>query len=120
EQLADMAINVKTYGAKGDGVTDDTEAIQKAIDACFAAGGGIVFFPEGKYIISAPVVKKAKVSLIGVGGRDSIISWGVNSPGVVIDTRNESLIHTSIESLQLTKESNVTSDVIGIFGGATL
>lgn len=44
--------NVETYGAVHDGVTDDTEAIQLAINTCFAAGGGTVFFPNGTYIIA--------------------------------------------------------------------
>lgn len=41
--------NVKMYGAKGDGVADDTDAIQAAIDACCKAGGGTVFIPNGIY-----------------------------------------------------------------------
>lgn len=44
--------NVKYYGAKADGITDDTVAIQTAINACFAAGGGTVYFPNGIYIIA--------------------------------------------------------------------
>ena len=44
--------NVEDYGAVHDGVTDDTSTIQDAINACFAAGGGVVYFPNGIYIIS--------------------------------------------------------------------
>lgn len=45
-------LNVKGFGAKGDGVTDDTVAIQNAINAAVAAGG-YLFFPAGTYIVSA-------------------------------------------------------------------
>lgn len=46
--------NVKdpAYGALGDGSTDDTVAIQDAIDACEAAGGGTVYFPRGIYVVN--------------------------------------------------------------------
>jgi hypothetical protein len=46
--------NVKAYGAVGNGVTDDTAAIQRAITACVAAGGGIVWFPAGIYVCNGP------------------------------------------------------------------
>jgi polygalacturonase len=42
--------DVKQYGAKGDGKTADRAAINKAIDAAVAAGGGTVFFPSGTYV----------------------------------------------------------------------
>jgi len=60
--------NVKAYGAKGDNVTDDTQAIQDAIDAC--PNGGVVFFPAGSYRITAPlsIVNKA-VALVGAHHR---------------------------------------------------
>lgn len=38
-------INVLEYGAKGDGITDDTAAIQRAIDDTAARGGGKIYFP---------------------------------------------------------------------------
>ncbi|HVU32728.1 MAG TPA: glycosyl hydrolase family 28-related protein [Opitutaceae bacterium] len=41
--------NVRDFGATGDGVTNDTAAIDRAIDACAAAGGGDVVFPAGTY-----------------------------------------------------------------------
>ena len=46
-------VNVKDYGAVGDAVTDDTLAIQAAIDACSnnGNGGGIVFVPSGIYLM---------------------------------------------------------------------
>jgi polygalacturonase len=44
--------NVKSYGARGDGQRDDTKALQAAIDAAVAAGGGDVVFAPGTYKIS--------------------------------------------------------------------
>tara|TARA_R110002049_G_scaffold38978_4_gene120406 strand:- start:8799 stop:10466 length:1668 start_codon:yes stop_codon:yes gene_type:complete len=41
--------NIVYYGAKGDGHTLNTKSIQSAIDACFKAGGGTVYFPAGTY-----------------------------------------------------------------------
>ena len=43
--------NIKSHGAIGDGVAMDTEAVQKAIDACHAAGGGMVWVPAGDFQI---------------------------------------------------------------------
>jgi hypothetical protein len=44
--------NVKDFGAVGDGVANDTAAIQAAVDATSAAGGGTVYFPAGTYSVS--------------------------------------------------------------------
>ncbi len=43
--------NVKSYGAAGNGSTDDTTAVQAALDAAASAGGGVVYFPRGVYVI---------------------------------------------------------------------
>jgi len=61
----DHTFNVLDYGAKGDGVTDDTDAIQRAVDAA-ALGGGTVDFPAGTFLISSPVQLKSAVNLRGV------------------------------------------------------
>ena len=49
-----LELSVKDYGAKGDGKTDDRSAIQLAVDAVNDAGGGIVNFPAGVYVVTAP------------------------------------------------------------------
>ncbi|MCL4482158.1 MAG: glycoside hydrolase family 55 protein [Bacteroidetes bacterium] len=57
--------NVKAYHAKGDGTTDDTRAIQAALDAAGKAGGGIVNVPTGQYRINGNLVIPAGVTLQG-------------------------------------------------------
>lgn len=60
--------NVRAYGAQGDGSADDTSAIQAAIDAVEAAGGGQVFIPVGSYRISATLtITVSSVGLAGAG-----------------------------------------------------
>ena len=60
---AGKVCDVKTYGAKGDGTTKDTIAVQKAIDECTAGkGGGTVEVPAGTYVI-APIVLKSNMTL---------------------------------------------------------
>lgn len=48
-------VSVKDFGAAGDGVTDDTAAIQAALNAKSAAGGGIVYAPQGKYRLTSKI-----------------------------------------------------------------
>ncbi|RYE98046.1 MAG: glycoside hydrolase family 28 protein, partial [Oxalobacteraceae bacterium] len=47
---ARAGFDVRAYGARGDGATLDTDAINAAIAAAGAAGGGTVWFPAGRYL----------------------------------------------------------------------
>ena len=51
------SFNVRDFGAKGDGQTKDTVAIQKAIDACTTNGGGTVVVPPGTYVTGSIFLK---------------------------------------------------------------
>ncbi len=61
-QVPSATFNVRTFGATGDGKTLDTDAINKAIDAAAAAGGGTVVFPAGDYA-SYSIHLKSRVAL---------------------------------------------------------
>ena len=66
------SINVKDYGAKGDGIADDTAAVQAAITAAGAEAHGqsighTVFFPAGQYNLSSPLKLASKIRLAGAG-----------------------------------------------------
>jgi len=54
--------NARQFGAKGDGATKDTAAIQAAIDSCAKAGGGVVKLEGGKFV-SAPIVLRDHITL---------------------------------------------------------
>ena len=63
-------ISVKDFGAVGNGSTDDTTAVQNAINAAISAGGATVFFPQtsnGEYLISTKLSVSGKVVLKGDG-----------------------------------------------------
>jgi hypothetical protein len=68
--------NVRNFGASGDGVDDDTEAIQHAIDVA----GGEIEFPRGNYKISKPLridlAKTGRCCLNGQGGTAKLIMSG--------------------------------------------
>jgi polygalacturonase len=54
--------NIRSFGAKGDGKTVDTKAINAAIEAAVQAGGGTVYFPAGTYL-SFSIQLKSNISL---------------------------------------------------------
>ena len=82
EQFSDVSLfdqtdagitSVKDYGAVGDGVTDDTAAIQAAITAVGSSNNGKIIFPAGIYKISAELSITSPVILCGDGPKASVI-----------------------------------------------
>ena len=92
-----IVISVKdpAYGAKGDGGTDDTVAVQAAINAASAAGGGQIFFPTGTYVVGT-LTLPTNVHLCGAG-RDIaslLLKAGTNSD-LILGTNFGSLTGTN-------------------------
>lgn len=66
-------LTVMDYGAKGNGETDDTAAVQNALDAAAREGGGVVYLPAGNYLIKTHLTIPSFVTLQGVWS--SPVAW---------------------------------------------
>lgn len=81
-QASGDLFDVTRYGALGDGKTLNTAAIQAAIDACAANGGGVVSFPPGKYLTGTVYLKSGVHLRVGQGatvlGSTNLADYPVN------------------------------------------
>lgn len=80
--------NVKEFGAVGNGAADDTAAIQAAVNAAYAAGGGVVFVPKGTYAITTAIKLNSNVHLKGEGFASKIVS---SASGAVLASRDDAI-----------------------------
>jgi len=85
-----ISVKDEAFGAIGDGVTDDTQALQTAIDA-----GGDVFIPKGVYKISSPLILGSNVNLFGVGNSYSVLSPITDAPAFADPSNPSPLIDTA-------------------------
>jgi Pectate lyase superfamily protein len=119
---SEMPVNVKDYGAKGNGTADDTIAIRAAI-AALPANGGTVFFPRGTYKLTGTLtISKHSTHLVGEGGpgRDrsgaTLLDFsGYNGKGIHLNGSGISgLYGCSIQNMMLqgTRTSGTSQDLI--------
>ena len=114
-----LHFNVKLYGAKSDGVTDDSTAIQSAANA-IPSGGGILLFPSGNYHLGFPIKLTKPIRLqLGAGIYDAkTTAFDVASNGVVIigSGSSETFIKTAGTSPLITNSKPVQGLMIrGMF-----
>ncbi len=109
-------VNVKDYGAVGDGVHDDTAAIQTAIATAKTAGGGKIYLPCGSYKVTSTLIIDASIyiesndaTILWYGGASPVFTLGGNGvtilyrlglTGLKIDGRGLATIGLNIKDLQ--------------------
>jgi hypothetical protein len=87
------AISVKDFGAKGDGTTNDTAALQAAADAIPANGGGLMF-PPGRYAVTGSVRLSSNTSVIGTGATLLAISGFPINTAFLVNKNNSVTVLT--------------------------
>jgi hypothetical protein len=94
------ALNVRTFGAKGDGISNDRPALQAAVDA--APQGATLYFPAGTYRLDAPVrVSKGHLTLTGDGSASILHHGNVGALDLGAANRTEGLVVTRLKFLGL-------------------
>lgn len=124
----------RDFGARGDGVTDDTAALQRTIDAAaVASGGAIAYLPTGRYVISRTLRIAGKDFFVGGSGWCTALLWKGPEGGVMVEVRDPQRVtledlmigahdagamHNGIdiEHIGSTNASHMTYDGVYIFG----
>ena len=90
-------LSVHSFGAKGDGVTDDTAAVQ----AAFAANYSGVYFPRGTYLVTATIRMGATgtCSVFGDGRESVILGRNISGPVVLIEQQGGQNVRGMVSSL---------------------
>lgn len=98
---AEGVFNVRDFGATGDGATDDTTAIQAALNG-LPADGGTLFFPAGNYIVSSALTVPVETQIKGSGSEISQITMAANNTNCLVCTGPGSFV---IENMYLFRDS---------------
>lgn len=104
---SEVWIDVRAYGALGDGATDDASAIQDAIDAA-PSTGSIIFFPAGTYIVSTALLIKSNMTFLGVGMgvttiklQNNVMPTAGQDGGRVITNANWSVVGSTDKNIEI-------------------
>lgn len=116
-----QSLNALSFGATGDGVSDDTQALQAAIDVCARAGGGRVHIPAGRYRLTAPLVINSadRIDLTGDGWSTRLLQE-TDAP-VLLWPEDKSCRESSVRNLAITAtttDKSPTTPAIACLGGA--
>lgn len=102
---------VTDYLATGDGTTDDTTAIQNAIDAA-ELGGRSLYLPAGEYYVPGGLVIAGNVTLFGDGDKLTILTSDANTP--IVELQQASFEFPVVENLKIRGDVTAGSGQIGL------
>ena len=119
-----MIFHVKDYGATGNGTTDDSNSVRAAEDACNAAGGGIVQFGHGTYLVSG-LLLDSNIWMRGQGVDATVLKLSANANYPVFITRtwathaftNDTNSEVNFKISDLTIDGNKANNVSGTPNG---
>jgi hypothetical protein len=106
-----VRVNIRWFGAKGDGVADDRTAIQAAVTYASARGGGVVYVPAGIYLLSVTIGMLSKVRLIGAGRGATVLRLTAGSHSSCVEMAG--VDRCTVESLTVDNATNA-ADANGI------
>lgn len=108
ELIFNKEINIKQFGAKGDGVTDDTNSIQTALNK--VPNNSAIYFPYGTYLTTAPLVFKTNSTNLRLySNGKSIIKANHTGDCLVLTSLNENYGNHVIENLVIQGVNNYYS-----------
>src|ERR1044072_4415244 len=98
--------NIRDFGAKGDGTSDDTVAIKSAFAFIAFRNGGILNFPEGDYVITSTITIPSNITISGVSGAES------NAPTGNYTQRNATRIKLRGSNLAMFRIGECTEKIV--------
>lgn len=115
--------NVLDFGAVGDNTADDTAAIQAAIDAVVAAGGGSVYFPSGTYKLTDTLVVDTGVYTQGIilfgEGRNTILNQTGSAKDAVHFSTTQFLQNSGLRDMKITCAATAGHCINIVYGCTT-
>ena len=119
ENKLQESVSVKDFGATGDGSTDDTTAIQNAIDSLDDKHGGAVYVPLGTYKITELTLSTSAIRLYGESNRSSILYYTGTGAAITISGLECEIDHLHLTSLNPSTASHLTTNNVGTGTGLT-
>lgn len=105
--LMGQVFRPEQFGAAGDGVTDDTDAMQDALDSANMAGGGIIMLSQATYLVSSTLLIYSNTSILGVGILSIIVSTTADLH--VINTTTTSPSNIALDNFKIEAAGNIST-----------